>query len=121
MESSSTKWGQPSTPSAETVSELLCEVDLAALRVEVEIEDVLKSELPLPVRGVLNHTLGQAQRWRQDAWSQVRALEEAEIMAEIIADGVDPNDRVAVDGWFAKQGKGKSQQTARQDGDQNNV
>ena len=103
----------PDPPSTDTVMELLCEADIAALKVEVEIEEVLKSELlPLPIRRSLDDTLGRARQWREDIWGRVQALEQAEFKAELMTDGVDPDDPAAVDKWFDDEQKKRDQQIA---------
>ena len=59
-------------PSIEMITNLLCEIDIGALKVEVEIKDVLKGEIPFPVQEVLKNTIELSRQWRQEAWGQVR-------------------------------------------------
>ena len=116
MKSSSTKWGKhstPSTPSVDTVASFLSEVDIAALKVEIDIDDLLRGELPPVIREVLDHTVTQSRQWRQSAWGCIQALTQAEVNADMIADGVNPNDPAAADKWFADEQQKRNQQGAK--------
>ena len=65
-------------PSTETVTSLLSEINIGALKVEVEIEDILKGEIPSVVREVLTEIIGQCHHWREEAWNRIQAVEQAE-------------------------------------------
>lgn len=104
---------QKSTPSVDEVTSLLSEIDIGALRVEVEIEDILKGEIPSVVREVLTEILGQCHHWREEAWNRIQAVEQAEIKADMIGDGVDPDSPAAVDKWFDDEQKKRDQQIAK--------
>ncbi len=113
MASCNIKKVHPSTSSIETVMDLLCEANIAAFKVQVEAEEVLKSEVPLPIRRSLAVTVGRARQWREDVWGRVQALEQAEFKAELMTDGVDPDDPAAVDKWFDDEQQKRNQQVAK--------
>ena len=88
------------------ISDLLFDLNKPALKLEFASEELLRAELPAPLRTALDEVRTYARHCSEKNLDVLCTLDSAECKAEMLTDGVDPDNEQAVDAWLSQAEKG---------------